>query len=686
MVKSFEICDYPTRTGKFIARKNWFIVGSDDLNMRVFNYNTHEKLHSFEAHSDYIRCLSVHPSQPFVLSSADDMLIKLWDWEKGWKNVMVFEGHGHYVMSVAFNPKDSNTFASASLDKTVKVWNIGSPSPNYTLEGHDKGVNWVEYYHGGEKPFLVTAADDKTVKIWDYQSRTCVQTLEGHSQNVCVACFHPDLPIIITGSEDGTIKIWHANTYRLENTLNYGFERVWTIAYQRGTNFVGIGFDEGTVVVKLGREDPAVSMDSSGKVIWAKHNEILSTNISAVDLPSSRDGERLAISVKDLGNCEVYPQSLEHSPNGRFAVVCGDGEFIIYTALSWRNKSFGNALEFVWAPDSNEYAIRESSSRIKTFKAFKDRHTLSISFSAEAIFGGRLIGVRGPSSLSFFDWESGFLVRKIDIVPSHVYWAENGVSLCIASKDNFFILRYNVASVEDALAKGSIPEDGIETAFDVLFDIQESVKSGCWVGDCFIYCTADNRLNYLVGGQVNTVAHFDMSMFMMGYLPRESKVFVCDKDMNIYGYSLSLQVLEYQTAILRRDFNMASKMLPSLSQDQKNKVARFLEGLDLKPLAMEVTSDLDHKFDIALQLKNLDIAYGIAEELKSEQKWKQLGDFALGEWKISLTEECMAKCKDISGLLLIYKCTANASGLLNLANIALDGGHTNIAFLCYFLT
>ena len=48
-----------------------------------------------------------------------------------------------------FNPKDSNTFASASLDRTVKVWSIGQPTPNFTLEGHDKGVNCVDYFIGG---------------------------------------------------------------------------------------------------------------------------------------------------------------------------------------------------------------------------------------------------------------------------------------------------------------------------------------------------------------------------------------------------------------------------------------------------------------------------------------------------------------------------------------------------------
>jgi WD40 repeat protein len=78
-----------------------------------------------------------------------------------------------------------------------------------------------------------------------------VQTLEGHSQNVCVVAFHPELPLIVSGSEDGTVRLWHSNTYRLENTLNYGFERVWTLCQQRGSNCIGIGYDEGTVVIKV---------------------------------------------------------------------------------------------------------------------------------------------------------------------------------------------------------------------------------------------------------------------------------------------------------------------------------------------------------------------------------------------------------------------------------------------------
>merc|ERR1740128_1201448 len=272
-----------------------------------------DRIAAFEAHSDYVRSIAVHPTQPFVLTSSDDMSIKLWNWEKNWANQQVFEGHTHYVMQIVINPKDNNTFASASLDRTVKVWQLGSNTPNFTLEGHEKGVNCVDYYHAGDKPYLISGADDRLVKIWDYQNKTCVQTLEGHAQNISSVAFHPELPILLTGSEDGTVKVWHSNTYRLETTLNYGLERVWTICCLPGSNNIALGYDEGSIMIKLGREEPAMSMDQSGKIIWAKHSEIQQANLKALPDYEIKDGERLPLAIKDMGACEIYPQTVSHN-------------------------------------------------------------------------------------------------------------------------------------------------------------------------------------------------------------------------------------------------------------------------------------------------------------------------------------------------------------------------------------
>ena len=60
-------------------------------------------------------------------------------------------------------------------------------------------------------------------------------------------------------------------------------------------------------------------MDTSGKIIWAKHNEIQTANIKASgDDLNLQDGEKIILPVKDLGSCEIYPQTLQHIPNGRY--------------------------------------------------------------------------------------------------------------------------------------------------------------------------------------------------------------------------------------------------------------------------------------------------------------------------------------------------------------------------------
>lgn len=49
----------------------------------------------------------------------------------------------------------------------------------------------------------------------------------------------------------GTVRIWHSSTYRLESTLNYGMERVWCVCGLRGSNNVALGYDEGSIIIKV---------------------------------------------------------------------------------------------------------------------------------------------------------------------------------------------------------------------------------------------------------------------------------------------------------------------------------------------------------------------------------------------------------------------------------------------------
>ncbi len=461
--------------------------------------------------------------------------------------------------------------------------------------------------------------------------------------------------------------------------------------------------------MELGSDDPVASMDSTGKVVWANNNEIQTANVrglasGAAGEENLPDGERLPVIPRDLGACELYPQMLKHNCNGRFVAVCGDGEFIIYTSQALRNKAFGQALDFVWSgTGTGDYAIRESISKVKIFKNFKEAKTIKpATSSSEGLFGGNLIGVKGgDESVLFYDWDSGLFIRKIDVAAKEVYWSDGGNLVCIATKDGAYVLSYDAQAAASAIAMGQVsPEDGIDGTFDLLYEINDSVSSGKWVGDCFIYLNNGGRLNYSVGGQIQTLVHLETSAggttkhTILGYLAKEDRVYVVDKSLNISSYRILLSVLEYQTALMRGDFEGANELLPAIPESEYTTVARFLESQGFKEEAMAVTTDPDHKFDLALELGHTDVAHSLMVEVAEEEKdttdtmakWKRLSDSALRDSNFELCEAASLASNDYAGLLLMYSAIGNYDGMESLAKSAEEGGKTNVAFTAYLLT
>lgn len=109
---------------------------------------------------------------------------------------------------------------------------------------------------------------------------------------------------------------------------------------------------------------------------------------------------------------------------------------------------------------------------------------------------------------------------------------------------------------------------------------------------------------------------------------------------------------------------------------------------------MAVTTDSDHKFDLALELGHIDVAHNLLDEIPEEEtdstdtlaKWKKLSDLALKDTNLALCESASKSSNDFSGLLLLYSATGNAAGMEELAKAAEEGGKTNVAFVAYMLT
>jgi hypothetical protein len=114
-------------------------------------------------------------------------------------------GHTGFVYSVAFS-SDGHFLASASGDRTVRVWEVASAECVAILAGHTDEVFTATFHPDGKR--LATAGRDRAICLWGLSPGEEVARLEGHTNYVFSLAFSPDGATLASGSGDGTVRIW----------------------------------------------------------------------------------------------------------------------------------------------------------------------------------------------------------------------------------------------------------------------------------------------------------------------------------------------------------------------------------------------------------------------------------------------------------------------------------------------
>ncbi|KAF2360526.1 NLE protein [Trinorchestia longiramus] len=139
-----------------------------------------------------------------MVSGSDDFTLFLWTPESNKKPVCRMTGHQQLVNDVKFSP-DTRTIASASFDKSIKLWNGVTGKIFATLRGHVSGVYQIAW--SADSRMLVSGSKDSTLKVWSVAQRGLLMDLPGHADEVYTVDWSPDGHRVVSGGKDKILKV-----------------------------------------------------------------------------------------------------------------------------------------------------------------------------------------------------------------------------------------------------------------------------------------------------------------------------------------------------------------------------------------------------------------------------------------------------------------------------------------------
>ncbi|OQR86817.1 hypothetical protein THRCLA_10513, partial [Thraustotheca clavata] len=200
---------------EYVDKMNQYVIASSDLQLRFFDDTTYRLIKSCHTPTSQ-NCLQWYPQ-----ANSASGIIYAWDADKmderhhmggiGRDGKLLTRSHDGILESL-------ETLASASMDKTIRLWDVNTGKHKQQLDGHTKGVRALAY--SSEYRFLVSAGFDFDALVWNPYVDQLILRLHGHQNSLCGVEIIPDTPQIITADIDGVFKVWDIRNFACMQTFS----------------------------------------------------------------------------------------------------------------------------------------------------------------------------------------------------------------------------------------------------------------------------------------------------------------------------------------------------------------------------------------------------------------------------------------------------------------------------------
>jgi WD40 repeat protein len=144
---------------------------------------------------------------------AREGIVEIFSWPEG-KSLDILREHTDSVMAVAW--RDASSLASASLDRSIILWDLQTGTPIQQFKGHSRGVSSLCFLN--DKEMMVSTGIDQNVRVWNVASGELIRSMNNHTLPVPDLALRPGdtgLPMVASAGEDRTVRLWQPTIGRM---------------------------------------------------------------------------------------------------------------------------------------------------------------------------------------------------------------------------------------------------------------------------------------------------------------------------------------------------------------------------------------------------------------------------------------------------------------------------------------